>query len=50
MVPLKAEETFHNYLRRHFEKISKSMARQFAEQREIPERDDVPDRRFSGGS
>ena len=31
MAPLKDEETLHNYLRRHFEKISKENARQFAE-------------------
>jgi hypothetical protein len=28
----KTEETLHNYLRRHFEKISEGKARQFAEQ------------------
>jgi hypothetical protein len=33
MVPLKPEETLHNYLRRHFEKVSKGKARQFAEQK-----------------
>lgn len=33
MVPLKPEETLHNYLRRYFEKVSKGNARQFAEQR-----------------
>ena len=35
MVPLKAEETLHDYLRRHFEKISKGNARQFAEQNAV---------------
>jgi hypothetical protein len=34
MVVVKTEETLHNYLRRHFEKISEGKARQFAEQRE----------------
>ena len=33
MAPLKDEETLHNYLRRHFEKVSKDNARQFAEQK-----------------
>jgi hypothetical protein len=32
MDPLKSEETLHNYLRRHFERISKNKARQMAEQ------------------
>ena len=32
MVVVKTEETLHNYLRRHFEKISEGKARQFAEQ------------------
>jgi len=32
MVAIKTEETLHNYLRRHFEKISEGKARQFAEQ------------------
>jgi hypothetical protein len=32
MVVIKTEETLHNYLRRHFEKISEGKARQFAEQ------------------
>jgi hypothetical protein len=50
MVPLKPEETLHNYLRRHFEKISKGKARQFAEQRDIPEVNVVPDTRSSDGS
>jgi hypothetical protein len=34
MVVVKTEETLHNYLRRHFEKISEGKARQFAEQGE----------------
>ena len=41
MIPLKPEETLHNYLRRHFEKVSKGKARQFAEQREVPKVDVV---------
>jgi hypothetical protein len=32
MAVIKTEETLHNYLRRHFEKISEGKARQFAEQ------------------
>jgi hypothetical protein len=39
MLPLKPEETLHNYLRRHFEKISKGNAQQFAEEREVPNLD-----------
>ncbi len=50
MVPLQPEETLHNYLRRHFERISKGKARQFAEQREDPKVDRVPDTRSSDGS
>ena len=50
MVPLKPEETLHNYLRRHFEKVSKGNARQFAEQREVPKVDVVPDTRSSHGA
>jgi hypothetical protein len=47
IVPLKPEETLHNYLRRHFEKVSKTKARLFAEQREVPEVDVVPATRSS---
>ncbi len=36
MTLLKPEETIHVYLRRHFERVSKGMARQFAEKRDIP--------------
>ena len=50
MIPLKPEETLHNYLRRHFEKVSKGNARQFAEQREVPKVDVVPDTRSSDGA
>jgi len=42
MVPLKAEETLHNYLRRHFERVSKDNARQFAEQKGVTKVDVVP--------
>jgi hypothetical protein len=49
VVPVKPEETLHNYLRRHFEKVSKVNARRLAEQ-EAPEADAVPDTRSSGGS
>jgi len=45
MVPPKTEETLHIYLRRHFEKISKGTARQFAEQRETAKVNVVPDAR-----
>jgi hypothetical protein len=50
IVPLKPEETLHNYLRRHFEKVSKSKARQFAEQGELPKVEVVPGARSSNGS
>jgi hypothetical protein len=43
MVPLNPEETLHDYLRRHFEKVSKGKARQFAEKRDVPQVDVVPD-------
>ena len=49
VVPVKTEETFHNYLRRHFERISKGNARRLAEQ-EAPKADVVPDTRSSDGS
>jgi hypothetical protein len=42
MVPLKVEETLHDYLRRYFEKISKGNARQFAEQNTVTKVDVVP--------
>jgi hypothetical protein len=35
MIPLKPEETLHDYLRRHFDKISKSKTRQFGERSEV---------------
>jgi hypothetical protein len=41
MAPLKVEETLHDYLRRHFEKISKGNARQFAEQNAVTKVDVV---------
>jgi hypothetical protein len=37
MVSNKPEETLHEYLRRHFERISRVKARQFVEQKELPE-------------
>jgi hypothetical protein len=49
MAPLKAEETLHKYLRRHFEKVSKDNARQFAEQKAVTKVDVVPDMPFSDG-
>jgi hypothetical protein len=36
MTLLKPEETLHVYLRRHFERVSNGMARQFAEKRDVP--------------
>jgi hypothetical protein len=35
MVAPKTEETLHVYIRRHFERVSKGTARQFAEQRDV---------------
>jgi hypothetical protein len=49
MASLKAEETLHNYLRRHFAKVSKDNARQFAEQMAVTKVDVVPDMPFSDG-
>jgi hypothetical protein len=49
MAPLKVEETLHNYLRRHFEKVSKDNARHFAEQKAVTKVDVVPDIPFSDG-
>ena len=45
----KPEETLHNYLRRYFEKISKSMTSQFAEQRELSRMQVIPSTRSSAG-
>ena len=45
MDPLKKEETLHNYLRRHFERISKNKARQLAEQTAAAKADVIPDTR-----
>jgi hypothetical protein len=45
MVPHKNEETLHIYLRRHFEKVAKGTARQFAEQRAATKVNVVPDPR-----
>jgi hypothetical protein len=36
MVSIKPEETLHEYLRRHFDKLSRVKARQFVEQKELP--------------
>jgi hypothetical protein len=49
MVPVKPVETLHNYLRRHFEKVAKRKARQFAEQTEVPKVQVDPDSRSSDG-
>jgi hypothetical protein len=35
MLPVKPEETLHDYLRRHFEKISKGKAQEFADQKKV---------------
>ena len=45
MVQIEMEETLHNYLRRHFERISKNKARQLAEQTAAAEADVIPDTR-----
>jgi hypothetical protein len=45
MVQFKMEETLHNYLRRHFERISTNKARQLAEQTVALEADVIPDTR-----
>jgi hypothetical protein len=45
MVPHKTEETLHIYLRRHFEKLAKGTAREFAEQRDATKVNVVPDAR-----
>jgi hypothetical protein len=50
MVVVKTEETLHNYLRRHFEKISEGKARQFAEQGKGSKKVIVPVPRSSDGS
>jgi hypothetical protein len=50
MVAIKTEETLHNYLRRHFEKISEGKARQFAEQGTGSQKVVVPVSRSSDGS
>jgi hypothetical protein len=50
MVVVKTEETLHNYLRRHFEKISEGKARQFAEQGKGSKIVVVPVPRSSDGS
>jgi hypothetical protein len=38
MATTKPEETFHKYLRQHFEKVSQDRVRKFAEQGLVPER------------
>jgi hypothetical protein len=43
MTSHKAEETLHNYLRRHFERISIAKARQLPEQSRVLEVDFVPE-------
>jgi hypothetical protein len=49
MVSIKPE-TLHEYLRRHFENISRVKARQFVERRELPEVDAVPKTKSLGGT
>ncbi len=44
MTLLKPEETLHVYLRRHFERVSKGMARQFADMRDVAEVGAVADK------
>jgi hypothetical protein len=43
-------ETLHEYIRRHFEKISRVHARQFVEQGELPELEVVPKTRPIGST
>jgi hypothetical protein len=45
MISPKTEETLHIYIRRHFERVSKGTARQFAEQREVTKVKVVPEPR-----
>jgi hypothetical protein len=45
MAQIEIEETLHNYLRRHFERISKNKARQLAEQTAAVVADVIPDTR-----
>jgi hypothetical protein len=49
MASLTAEETLHNYLRRHYEKVSKDNARQFAEQKAVTKPDAVANKPPSDG-
>ena len=48
MAQLKTEETLHNYLRRHFERISENTARQLAEQTVVLQEEVILDTRSSG--
>jgi hypothetical protein len=50
MAPLKDDETLHNYLRRHFEKVSKDNARQLAQLKVVTKVDVVPAMPSSEGS
>jgi hypothetical protein len=47
MVSIKPE-TLHEYLRRHFENISRVKARQFVEEGELPEVKVVPKTKHTG--
>ena len=49
MVSIKPE-TLHEYLRRHFENISRVKARQFVEERELPEAEVVPKTKHIGST
>jgi hypothetical protein len=49
MVSIKPE-TLHEYLRRHFENISRAKARQFVEGRDLPEVDAVPKAKSLGST
>jgi hypothetical protein len=49
MVSIKPE-TLHEYLRRHFENISRVKARQFVERRDLPEVDAVPKTKSLGST
>ncbi len=49
MAESRPEETLHNYLRRYFERISRGMRNQFAEQRELSRMQVIPNTRPSAG-
>ncbi len=50
MAATKPEETFHKYLRQHFEKVSQNRVRKFAEERRAPNVEIGPGVRSPDGS